>query len=123
MAIQEVSAVTRVKNKAGTEYIVYPATKSENVSYDNGTSGLTADDVQGAIDEIAEQDFDGSLSNYTKKETTAKLTSDLAEVAFQLELTEMLNSKRLEMVAVDVIEAQDAVTILQGNYKEEKVYI
>ncbi|MFR8038625.1 MAG: hypothetical protein ACLU5E_01460 [Anaerovoracaceae bacterium] len=122
MATQEVSAVTRVKNDSG-EYIVYPATKAENAAYDNSTSGLTADDVQGAIDEIAEQDFDGSLSNYTKKETTAKLTSDLAEVAFQLELTEMLNSKRLEMVAVDVIEAQDAVTILQGNYKEEKVYI
>lgn len=71
MATQEVSAVTRVKNKAGTEYIVYPATKSENVAYDNGTSGLTADDAQAAIDELAGKSY-SKEEIYTKDEVYSK---------------------------------------------------
>ena len=73
MATQEVSAVTRVKNKAGTEYIVYPATKSENVSYDNGTSGLTADNAQAAIDELAGKSYSKS-ETYSKEEVDQKVS-------------------------------------------------
>lgn len=73
MATQEVSAVTRVKNKAGTEYIVYPATKAENVSYDNSTTGLTSDDLQAAINELVDRSYSKS-ETYTKEEVDQKVS-------------------------------------------------
>ena len=90
MATQEVSAVTRVKNKAGTEYIVYPATKSENVSYDNGTSGLTADDAQAAIDELAGKSY-SKAETYSKTETYAK-TEVYTKTETDQKITDAINT-------------------------------
>lgn len=96
MATQEVSAVTRVKNKAGTEYIVYPATKSENVAYDNGTSGLTADDAQAAIDELAGKSYSKAETYsksevYTKTETYAK-TEVYTKTETDQKITDAINT-------------------------------
>lgn len=95
MAIQEVNAVTRVKNDSG-EYIIYPATKAENAAYNNSTSGLTADNAQSAIDELAGRAYSKAESDnayakksevYSKTETDQKITD-----AINTNITAALNA-------------------------------
>lgn len=79
MAIQEVNAITRLKN-GDTEYLIYPATKAENTLYDNSTSGLTSEDMQAAIDELANM-------SYTEEEINQKITD-----AINTNITAALNA-------------------------------
>ena len=71
MATQEVNAVTRAKAKNGIDYIVYPATKAQNVSYENTASELAADDAQAAIDELAGKSY-SKAETYSKSEVYSK---------------------------------------------------
>ncbi|MCB6992884.1 hypothetical protein LI177_05215 [bacterium 210820-DFI.6.37] len=65
MAIKEINSLIRLKDKDGNEYIAYPITKGENTTYDGTTSGLAAEDLQGAIDELAtnHKTHEGNKSN------------------------------------------------------------
>lgn len=53
MAITEINSLVRVKDEDGNEYLVYPITSAENVTYDNTQSELSAEDIQSAVDEMA----------------------------------------------------------------------
>ena len=95
MATQEVSAVTRVKNDSG-EYIIYPATKAENAAYNNSTSGLTADDAQAAIDELAGKSYSkeetySKSEVYSKTETYAK-TEVYTKTETDQKITDAINT-------------------------------
>lgn len=95
MAVQEVNAVTRVKNETG-EYIVYPATKAGNAAYDNTASSLTADDAQGAIDELAGRSYSKSETYsksevYSKTETYAK-TEVYTKTETDQKITDAINT-------------------------------
>lgn len=74
MAIQEINTLMRFKKENEAEYIVYPATKTENVVYDNASSGLVAEDVQEAIDELADRSYK-KADVYSKAEIDEKLSS------------------------------------------------
>ena len=73
----------------GGEGAPIPATK---IGYDNTTSGLTADDVQGAIDEVAGEVADLTAKDVAYDNTTSGLTAD------------------------DVQEAIDELSDVKGNY-------
>lgn len=53
MAITEVNSLVRLKDENGNEFIAYPISKGENITYDSTSSKLEAEDVQSAIDELA----------------------------------------------------------------------
>lgn len=78
MAIQEVDVITRVKNN-NSEYIAYPATRAENAMYDNETSGLTADNVQDAIDE-QHNNIDSHAGNKNNPHSVTKSQIGLGNV-------------------------------------------
>ncbi len=78
MAIQEVDVITRVKNN-DSEYIAYPATRAENAMYDNETSGLTADNVQDAIDE-QQNNIDSHAGNKNNPHSVTKSQIGLGNV-------------------------------------------
>ena len=60
-------------------------TAAESTTYDNTTSGLTATNVQDAIDELKENEFSGSYNDLTDKPTIPTL--DVASIATALGLT------------------------------------
>lgn len=79
MATQEVNAVTRAKAKNGIDYIVYPATKAQNVSYENTASELAAENVQDAIDE-QQNDFSSHANNKSNPHSVTKSQIGLGNV-------------------------------------------
>lgn len=58
---------------------------AQATTYDNATSGLTATNVQAAIDELKENEFSGSYNDLTDKPTIPTL--DVASIATALGLT------------------------------------
>ena len=61
------------------------STTAATTSYDNASSGLTATNVQDAIDELKENEFSGSYNDLTDKPTIPTL--DVASIATALGLT------------------------------------
>lgn len=50
MAMKEIDSLVRLKDENGDEYIAYPISKGANITYDNTSSQLEAEDMQAAID-------------------------------------------------------------------------
>lgn len=57
----EVNTLMRVRDKDGTEYLAYPVTKAANAIFDKETSGISADTVQEALEELDARTLDYSL--------------------------------------------------------------
>ena len=72
---------------------------AENVSYDNTDSGLTADDTQGAIDEIAPAltaegtSYDNTDSGLTAVNVQSAIDEVLSSLGSKLSLTDVLQFK------------------------------
>lgn len=57
-------------------------TAAESTTYDNATSGLTATNVQDAIDELKENEFSGSYNDLTDKPTIPTTLAELSEKSY-----------------------------------------
>lgn len=55
---------------------------AEDTSYNNATSGLTATNVQDAIDELKEKEFSGSYNDLTDKPTIPTTLAELSEKSY-----------------------------------------
>jgi hypothetical protein len=56
-------------------------------------------------------------------ESVAKVQYDLTEVAFQLAVSDMIDSSALQNVIVDSIDSESSVQLASGSYASGKVYI
>lgn len=73
----------------------------------------------------AKKDIEGNdiVETYSKKEDTAKVQYDVAEVIFQLSVRDMTDNSMFRNVIVDNIDSSSAVNIITGSYTTGKVYI
>lgn len=68
-----------------------------------------------------EEELEGNRQ-YTR-EMASLIQYDLAEVAFQLSLRDLIDDSTLRNVIVDDIDSASAVNIISGSYESGKVYI
>ena len=63
------------------------------------------------------------LAGKADKAEVAELVSDLAKIAFDLRMRELLNTERMEFVMVDMFDTPASLELLQGRYSSGKVFI
>ena len=74
-------------------------TAAESTTYDNASSGLTATNVQAAIDELKEDEFSGSYNDLTDKPTIPTTLAELSEKSYN-DLTDKPTIPTLDIASI-----------------------
>ena len=75
--------------------------EAQNVSYDNTTSGLTADDVQAAIDEVVTMIPSGPTGSYAKKPTVVSRTLTAGQTSVTLSDASIVATSLIDIYTAD----------------------
>ena len=96
---------------ARLESAVSNSTSASGISYDNTESGLTADDVQGAIDEV-----DGKI---TTKSTTTSFTNAKCNTTYSISCRRSGNSVNISTIilASEAIAANEVLATIPEDYR------
>lgn len=114
------------KLEDGSEITVDIGAMAENIVTDRERQFVTGLEKEslGNIKKLEErvENIDQQVSGVTSSKIST-VVSDLAKLAFQLEVKNVTDTSNMTHVIVDEVDSATAIVIVSGTYADNKVYI